>query len=231
MKNVQIQLSRFTGPLDLLLNLISKKKLHISEIALSEVTEQYLRYLDTIEERDADELADFLVVATRLLLLKSRTLLPKFAADEEDGQSLERQLRLYKAFMDASKPLSKLWLGSGRSLWHDEPPRRPTAFVPSENVTLATLRRSMIQLVNRLEPPKELPETRIDRAVSMKEKINRIRELLRAAKRLSFQDIVGEVRNKTEVIVSFLAILELMKQRAVALRQDESFGDIDIVRL
>lgn len=225
---MKIILPQFTGPFDLLLSLIGEKKLNVSEVALSAVTEQFLRYLDTLEERRAEELADFLVVAARLLLLKSQQLLPQFAGEEDEGASLEDQLRLYQQFVEASKSINRRWMSGQRSVFRVEPPRSRHGgiFTAPENATLETLHGSMVQLVHRLAPPKPLPEASIDRAVSMKEKVDVIRRMLSRAKRFSFREILSDARNKTEVIVSFLAILELLKQRAVFLRQKESFSDI-----
>src|SRR3989338_1878896 len=105
----ELTLDQFSGPLDLLLSLLEESKLNISEVSLSSITEQYLTYLDTLEDNRAEELADFLVVGSRLLLLKSKMLLPQFAPEEDEGTSLEEQLRLYKVFLEASKGVNRLW--------------------------------------------------------------------------------------------------------------------------
>jgi len=227
----ELTLDQFSGPLDLLLSLLEESKLNISEVSLSSITEQYLTYLDTLEDNRAEELADFLVVGSRLLLLKSKMLLPQFAPEEDEGTSLEEQLRLYKVFLEASKGVNRLWQADSRSFFRFEPPRRPLQFVAPINLSRDSLRQSMLQLVDRLTPPKPLPETAIDRAVSMKETIDRIRALLKKNRRLSFGELLTSAHNRTEVIVSFLALLELVKQKAVALRQREIFSDIVIEKI
>lgn len=226
-----VKLQQFEGPFDLLLSLIDDEKLSLSELSLSNVTEQFLVHLDTLEENRAEELADFLVVAARLLLLKSKMLLPQFSPEEEEGPGLEEQLRLYKAFVDASKKLNKRWLSSLRSVFREEPPRERTGFTPPEDVTLERLHTSMLQLIHRLAPPKPLPTTHIDKAVSMKERLDIIRNMLKSKKSFNFHDVLSSARNKTEVIVSFLALLELVKQRTVSLSQDDNFTDIVIERV
>lgn len=228
---MNITLSQFTGPYDLLLALVGEKKLNISEVSLSQVTEQFLAYLDTLEERRAEELADFLLVAARLLLLKSKMLLPQLRPDEEEGPGLEEQLRLYKRFVEASREINRRWMSVKKAAFRIEPARPPAEFSLPSNAGLEDLRAAMIQLISRLAPPKPLPETSIDRAVSMKEKIDAIRRLLSGRKRFSFHDLLSDARNKTEVIVSFLAILELLKQRNIFLRQEESFSDIVVERV
>ncbi len=226
-----VKLQQFEGPYELLLSLVDTEKLNISELALSNVTEQFLSYLDTLEDNRAEELADFLVVAARLLLLKSKLLLPQFAPEEEEGPGLEDQLKLYKAFVDASKKVNKLWLTPDRAVFREEPPRKREGFVPPQDVTLERLHKIMVQLIHRLTPPKPLPTTHIDKAVSMKERLDIIRNMLRVKRSFNFHDVLGSTRNKTEVIVSFLALLELVKQKTVALHQEDTYADIVIERV
>lgn len=223
-----IKVGEFEGPYDLLLSLISENKLHISELALSEVTEQYLAYLDSLEEYNPADLADFLVVATKLLFLKSKHLLPQFATEEDDGPSLEEQLKLYKAFVEASKKINTLWLAQRHGSFRVEPPRKADGFVAPTNLDTDAMHQSMVQLVKRLAPPKALPQTYIDKAVSMKQKIDHVRSLLKKKKTLLFSEVIESSQNKTEVIVGFLALLELVKQRTIGLSQEEAFGDIVI---
>lgn len=225
---MEFKLAQFSGPLDVLLALLDEQKLSISDVALSAVTEQYLHYVDQLEETNPHELADFLVIATKLLLLKSRTLLPQFLPEEDEEMDLAEQLRLYKAFVQASKKINEAWLSSRRSIFRIEPPRAAEGFVPPANLTLEEVKKSMVQLIGRLTPPKPLPETRIDKTVSMKEKIDHIRGLLKKAKKHNFHTLLSNRRNKTEMIVSFLALLELVKQKTVSLQQEDNFSDIMI---
>lgn len=226
--SVEFTLEQFSGPLDLLLSLLDDQKLSISDISLSHVTEQYLYHIEQLEETNAQDLADFLLVATRLLLLKSRALLPQFLPEEDEGPDLADQLRLYKAFIAASKKVHDVWLSSSRSVFRVEPPRKAEGFVPPQNLTLDEVRKSMVQLVSRLKPRKPLPQTRIDSTVSMKQKIHHIRTLLKNRKKAGFHELVASRQNRTELIVSFLALLELAKQKTVSLHQEETFSDIMI---
>lgn len=221
---------QFSGPLDLLLSLIADQKMSINDIAISEVTEQYVAYVETLEEDQVspEELADFLVVAAKLLLLKSKSLLPMFAKEEEDGPSLADQLRLYKAFIDASKWINKLWLEADTGFFRTEPMRKPEGFVPPANVTITSVHRSMVQLIHRLAPPKPLPRTSMDKAVSLREKISHLKALIEKHKTMLFHHTIENVKNKTEVIVSFLALLELVKQQDIVCNQETQFGDICI---
>lgn len=228
---MQVALQQFTGPLDALLQLVEEHKMPITELSVSAVTEQYLQYLDTLEETDPNELADFLVVAAKLLLLKSKALLPQFAPEEDEGPNLVDQLRLYKMFVAASRELEARWLSAQRSYGRVEPVRTVVDPTPPANVTERTLHVSMLRLVQRLKPPKPLPRTTIDRAVSLKEKIAHLRQLLSEKGSVNFFGTVADKASRTDVIVGFLALLELVKQQAAVVDQDKLFGDIVIKRI
>lgn len=227
---ITLKLDAFDGPLDLLLGLIEEQKLEITEVSLSKITEQFLDFLDQQEDIDEVILADFLVVAAKLLLMKSRALIPQFSLEEEDGPTLEAQLKLYKAFVDASKKLNEKWLDTHRSVGRREPARKREGFFMPENVDRESMHKAFVKLVARLKPPKPLPKTQIDKAISMKEKIKAIRSILKSRKKVGFRETIG-VTNKTDMIVGFLSLLELVKQQHVALHQDETFDDIIIERV
>jgi len=228
---MQLTLTQFSGPLDLLLSLVEGQELKITEIALFDVTEQYLTYLDTLEEEDATGLADFLVVAAKLLYLKSKRLLPEFMPEEEEEESLEAQLKLYKQFVDASKNIEQLWNADTQTYFRHEPLRKVEGFALPQNVSLGTLEKSMVQLVSKLTPPKPIGRTHIDKTVSLKQRIDSIRKMLQSRQSFRFTDALADVQNKTDVIVGFLAILELVKQKSLYLEQDEMFGDTMISRV
>jgi len=220
------KLDKFSGPLDVLLNLIEEKQMSISELALSEVTEQFLDHLSKLEDKRPEDLADFLVVATRLIFIKSRELLPQLGKEEDDEPSLADQLRLYQAFILASKKFNQNWNGPRRSVLRVEPPRKPTEFIPPKNFFAENLRLSLEKLIRKLKPLPQLPLTQIDKTVSVKEKIEEIKKLLLRVKNASLFSILKGSRSRTELIVSFLALLELVKQEGILLKQGESFGDI-----
>lgn len=218
----------FTGPLDLLLALIEDKKKDISEVAISEVTDQFLQYLQALpeDERAGDEVADFLIVAARLLYMKSRALLPMFAPTEDEGPNLADQLRLYQHFVKVSHEVNRRWLETAHSFFRNHPVEIIIPEGLPENVSLQSLAESMTRLVTKLKPPKPLPQTKIDARISLREKIEHLRNLLNTQSSYNLSDALSERGNRTEIIVSFLAILELAKQRIVEINQDEEFGDI-----
>ncbi len=230
-KEIENLEKNISGPLEVLLDLISEKKLEIGDIAISEVTEKYLQYIDKLEDDvDPVTLSDFLVVATKLLLMKSRSLLPQFGdVEEEDGEDLESQLKLYKAFVEASKTLQLTW-GERVGFFRYEPAIKAEGFVSPQNVTIDVIYDKMIRLVQKLTPPKSLPKTNIDAIVSLKHKINNLRNLLKRKARFSFSELIEDKTNKTDIIVSFLALLELAKQQSIAVSQKQRFGEIVIKR-
>jgi len=228
---MDFKLQQFTGPLDLLLNLVGEQKMNISDVSLSTVTEQYLQYLEKLEEREPEEMADFLLIAARLLLLKSKKLLPQLMPEEDEGPSLEDQLRLYQAFVEASKKLNKRWLSGVRSDFRVEPPRRPSEFVPPKNLNQTLLQEFFLKLLQRIRPLPELPQARMDKAVSVRDKIETIRALLQKAESVSFRELLGKASNRSEIIASFLALLELVKSENIVLRQKKTFEDILIEKL
>lgn len=221
-----ITLEKFQGPLDLLLQLIEQEKLNITEIAIARVTEQYFAYLSGLGETRSDELADFLVIATRLVYLKSKELLPYLYPEEDEGPSLADQLKLYKRYADASKTLEKLWNNSALAYGRVEPPAKPVGFVLPRNALAENLRSSFLLLLQHLKPMAPLPQVSIDRSVSVRQKIESIYNVLQRLKQISFKNLLAETKNRTEVIVSFLAVLELVKAEKIAIKQTSAFEEM-----
>ncbi len=229
MKNFDFTIDEFSGPLELLLSLVDEKKKDITEISLSQVTEQFLRYIDSLSEKNPEELTDFLVVASRLLLLKARMLLPYFTPEEdEDEISLERQLRLYRAFMEVGKDVNSKWMSHERGYVRHHPIQIIEDYVHPRNVSLESLGIVMQSIIHRLKPKNLLLNTYIDKNISIKEKIERIRTLLKNKKSIFFTELVDDMTNKTDIIVSFLALLELSKRNQVSIKQSKTFSDISL---
>ena len=226
--NPEIKLEKFQGPLDLLLQLIELEKLNITEVSLSQITEQFLRFLDKFENDRSEELADFLVIATKLVYLKSKTLLPYLYPEEEEGPSLADQLKMYQQYILASKKINILWSQNRIAYGRIEPPVKNTEFVLPLNARSSDLLKSMEKLVSRLRPLNPLPKFTIDRAVSVKQKVDSIWNALKLNKKINFKDLLGAAESKTEVIVSFLALLELMRDQKAYINQDSAFGNMEV---
>lgn len=226
----EIRLEKFQGPLDLLLQLIEQEELDITEIALAQVTDQYLEYLDKVEELNPEEVADFLVIAAKLLLIKSRYLLPSLnLGGQEEAQDLERQLKIYKEYLEAGKQIAKMWRQSHVAWVREKPlliklePAKPTAPV---GLTLELIEKGIRRVIAALEPIIKLPEITLQRAISIQEKITALKKLILDKAHLNWETFIAKAKDKTEVIVSFLALLELVKQRQLIAHQSELFQDI-----
>lgn len=222
-----IMIHQFTGPYDTLLGLIENKELSISDIALAEVTEQFLSYIDQIEEERPTEVADFLTTAAKLLLLKSSLLLPTFQYIEEDELSLTKQLKRYEQFRQGAVVLEQYWESDVQLGIHNEIYTREIEFSWPEGLSTDGLRDMMKKLVQQHTPPKPLPQTAIDKTVSLKEIITRLRQSLIKGTKTSFWQYADK-RSKTSVIVHFLALLELTKLGTVQAEQSTEFTDITI---
>ncbi|HCC22224.1 hypothetical protein A2480_01910 [Candidatus Uhrbacteria bacterium RIFOXYC2_FULL_47_19] len=227
-----VRLDQYEGPLDLLLQLIEAEKLDISEISLAQVTDDYLRLIEENPELPPEELADFLVVASRLLLIKSKLLLPYLQSTDDDSEfNLEEQLRIYKAYLDASKIIERL-VGKRRFMYvHDKLPQTEIGFSPPKKLKLEQMRELFAAVSKRLEPIVKVQKQTLERIVSIHDKIRQIKEFIARTKRTSFRSLIQTSTSRLEVIVSFLALLELVKQRTVSVAQSERFDDISITRL
>jgi len=227
---IQVRIRQFEGPLDLLLQLIEREELDISTVSLAEVTDQYLGTLEQVERRHPDELADFLVVAAKLLLIKSRILLPQLSLPDEEGLPLEDQLRLYRTFVGASETVRRLYRRK-----HVMYPREHTAmiepmFMPPERLGANDLAEAFRTALQRLEPVAVITQTTIARTVSLQQKIQSIRDLILSESAVNFRQLLERADSRMDVIVTFLALLELVKQRTAVVVQEENFSDIQITR-
>lgn len=224
----KVKLEKFEGPLDLLLQLIESADLDICEISIAQVADQFIRYLEIVEEKNPEELADFLVVASRLLLIKSRALLPNLHLVEEDeALSLENQLKIYHEYYEASKAVEKI-LAEKKFLFVREkiPLDIEVVFNPPKNLNADKLKEIFLAVIHEIEPIIQLPKKSLLRAISIKEKIESIREKIIKGISLKFSELISSSKNRTEIIVTFLGLLELVKQRSIVVRQEAMFEEI-----
>ena len=222
---------KFSGPLELLLALIEEKKLTITEVSLKSVADEYLAYLEA-HEVPSDELADFLLVASRLIYLKSRELMPYLRLDDEDANAakLEDQLRLYREFVAAAAKLEERYLQTPLYRRPFVRLQREMQFAPGKALTPAALADAYRSVLKRLEPFFALQQTSIERVKSIEERIEELTGALQAKATMRFKDVIASAGSKVEVVVSFLALLELLRRRSVRVKQDDHYGEIMIER-
>ncbi|MBI4713913.1 segregation/condensation protein A [Candidatus Uhrbacteria bacterium] len=230
--NFQVELDKYKGPLQLLLELIEKQELPITEVSLAKVTDDYLVYINT-HESSMEDLSDFLVIATRLLLIKSRELLPDEQIDEEETKtSLAAQLQLYKLFAEAAELINAQHQNAQKAF-----PRTQAdvvkldEFILPEGMTISNLETAFSSLMKRLEPFFRIKQSTLERVSSVKERLKEIHDALLSRARMTFKDLVSNGRSKVDIVVSFLALLELVKQRSIRAVQSESFSDIEIKKV
>ena len=226
---IKLEQHQFDGPLDLLLQLIEDQQLDITGVALAKVTEQFVEYVRALQEKNPINLADFLIIAAKLLVIKSKALLPnlEFGIEEEEAAfDLAEQLLLYKKFKEVAKFLRK-FDNTRRQSWTREVDFSDRiTFAPDKDVTVQVLHDSLSTLAAEIKEIVKLPEKVMEEVVSISEKINHIQQLIGDKVQTSLSELLRESKNKTDVIVTFLALLELTKQRIVSLEQTEHFADI-----
>ncbi|MDF1496623.1 MAG: ScpA family protein [Patescibacteria group bacterium] len=225
-----VQVEHFEGPLDLLLQLVEKNELEISDISLAGVTDQFVKYMEA-QTVPPEETADFLVVASKLVYLKSKLLMPDFEDEEmEEGMDLEAQLRQYQMFVAAAKELDQMW-SSGNVLYHRRiitQRKRDISFVPPKGVDITLMLEVMNRVILRIEPIVRLPKAAVERAVSIHEKIRDLYGRIGKHAKVKFSQFIKGAKHKQEAIVGFLALLELIKQKFIIVNQGAIFEDIDI---
>ncbi len=230
MHNVKIE--KFSGPLDLLLQLVEREKLAIDEVAISQVADQFVQHMK-MAEVPPEELADFLLIAAKLLYIKSKILIPQLIDEElEQGIGLEDQLRMYKEFLHAAKGLQQRLHEKQVSFARDKVPFiQQKGFYPPRLLVADKLAQVCQALIESLRPILALPAKTLARAVSIQEKIKHLKDLVLRRSRLLFGQWIKDAKDRTEVVVSFLALLEMVKQRHVMARQETLFTEITIDKL
>ena len=232
-KEYRVQLEVFEGPLDLLLRLIEREELDITTVSLARVTDQYLAYLSDLEQREVRDLADFLVVAAKLLLIKSLALLPRprtLAPEGEDvGDELVRQLLAYKKYKEIAALLRQREQEGLRGFVRIAPLPRPEPQLDLGEVTIGDL---LAAVQDALDAAPSLPAGDVLAAVTVTivEQQGKIRERIERLGELRFREVLSEAASRVEVIVTLLALLELIKQDVVEVFQERTFGEIYIRR-
>lgn len=223
----------YTGPLDLLLQLIEKAELDITRLSLAEVTDQYLEHMHNLQIQDPAEVSAFLVIAAKLVQIKSSALLPRptmvnLQPEEDPGEALAMQLIIYKKFKDLSKFLDvRESAGLHTYIRLDS---NPSAQIPAKfdlsEFTMAELvqaARDVFKDQSNLPP---LSEVVSSPRFTIRQKINIILETLQKSGSTSFQTILAGKSSRIEIVVTFLALLELVKRHMVGANQDGLFGEI-----
>lgn len=234
-----IKTGEWSGPFEVLLDLIEKRKFFINDLSLSQVTEDFIAFISSKTGEKIVERTSFIVIASTLILIKARSLLPTFSlseSEESDVTELEKRLSLYEKLVSCSKKVSALWLKN--PLRFRATPKKTkiitAGFYPPKNKDTEFFRILAVSSLNKTKSEvlkKESKEVVVAKVIRMEEVIDSLRTRIEKAVSTSFRDLVkngtfGEA--KTNVIVNFLALLELVRVGLFSVGQDELFGDIMI---
>lgn len=228
---MHFKLEKFEGPLELLLSLIEEEKMSITELSLAHVADQYLEYIKNNASIQLENLADFLTVASRLILIKSRALLPTLQfteEEEEEMQDLAKQLEEYKKFKEASIQIGKMSAAGRISYSREGYFGIKNIFYPPEGINVFDLKKYFQGVLAEIPIVEKLEEEFVREVITLEEKINELQDVLRQRVEMSFADISAGSGDKAGVIISFLAMLEMVKQRIIDAEQGELFKEIKV---
>ncbi len=231
MDSFKFKTADFEGPLELLLQLIEQRKLAVNQVSLAQVTDNYIAFLDQQTVREPAALAQFLVVASTLILIKSLSLLPGFklsAEEKEEMTDLETRLRLLQLVRHQAKFL-KIKFGTQVSFPREPGVTQVGTFAPGQNITPLNLLAKAKKLITSWPVEPSLPQVVMEKVISLDEMITGLANRLTAALSLTFSDFAGHYKdNKKNVIVGFLSLLELVKRGSVEVKQSGLFADINM---
>lgn len=229
-----VQIPVYEGPLDLLLQLIERAELDITVVTLAMVTDQYLQYIRQMPEARAEEISAFLVIAAKLIQIKSEALLPRppvrEAGEEDPAENLARQLRIYKRFKEIATLLEQRDAQGLHTYLRLAPPPKVEGRLDLSDLTLMDLLEAAQGAFQQEKEKQSLGTVISAPKVTIRQKIAYISERLSKNRQSSFKELVESGNSRLEVVVTFLALLELVKRYRVSARQEALFGDIHIER-
>ncbi len=228
-----IKTSTFEGPFGLLLSLVEDRKLFINDVSLAEVTEEYVKYVNSLPKEDKEEIASFILVAATLILIKSKSLLPNLSLspeEESDIANLENRLKLYELYTNLSAHIKSKF---GKQIIFPKEERASTVkvFLPDSQITKESMLGTALSLLNKIPGKAKLPEVEIKKVISIEEMIDKLADRIESTLKLNFKEFAGGAKTKDEkvyVIVSFLAMLELIRTGILEAMQENNFSDIII---
>lgn len=229
-EHFKIKTDAFEGPLELLLDLVEKRKLLINDISLASVTDEYMQHVSVMQEMSLPNTAHFVALAATLLLIKSKSLLPvlELTAEEEEGiDDLEARLRLYKIYRDGAETVIQKF---GSCMMHERQFIRDTnpVFIIDKYTSLEALNEAIHAVVAELPVKEVKPKVQVRKVISLEEMIDRLHQRIEQQMKLTFKELLEDNTEKVHVIVGFLAILESVKQGSILVAQMDRFADIEI---
>ena len=228
--NFSFKTNVFEGPLELLIELVEKRKLLINDISLTEVTDEYLNRVSAMQEMSLPNTAQFIQLAATLLLIKSKSLLPvlDLTVEEENIiEDLQERLKIYQIYREGGQYLANIFGQTRLYSPRFVPPQNPI-FITDEWCTLPSLHSAMLGVLKNLPKKEEKPKVQVKATISLEEMMSSLQKRIENHIKTRFFDLRVEAKEHKTVIVSFLAILELVKQGNVLVTQLGRYGDIEI---
>jgi segregation and condensation protein A len=237
-KTYKVKTDVFEGPLDLLLDLVEKRKLFVNDVSLAQVTDDFIKYLDEHEEFPIDESAEFIVIASTLMLVKSRSLLPMLElTDEEEAsiEDLENRLVIYSKFKELSAEIKKIY---GKEIIYEKNPAKITSviFSPDSKTNPTELHLALMRVIQSLPQKETMPKATVRKIINLEETIEKLAQRITSGMKMNFKDFYGKelgvdgeitYEKKVMIIVGFLAMLELVKRGVLRVNQEEK-GEIEM---
>ncbi len=224
-----VKQTHFEGPLDLLLDLIEKRKLFVNDVSLAKVADDYIAYVKNLSEFPVADSAHFILIASTLLLIKSKSLLPTLNLTNEEQASiddLQLRLKIYERMRDISQKLRPMF---GKEFMFARGERKlDPVFSPDKDMTVANIFAAAGRVLASLPKREFLPKVMVDKVISLEEMISNLTERISSNLRMSFREFSGGKKERVHVIVSFLAMLELVKQGVINVTQERHFDDISM---
>jgi segregation and condensation protein A len=222
----------YEGPLDLLLQLIERAELDITKLSLSLVTDQYLDYMHQLPDLEADEVSAFLVIAAKLLQIKSEALLPRppvrEPGEEDPGEALARQLIIYKRYREIAGILLQREEAGLRTYLRLAPPPKIEGSVDLTGITLDDVVAAAQDIFTDLNLADALKSVVPPSRITIREKIYLITDMLKKHPNIAFKSLIDQGYTRLEIVVTFLAMLELIKRHLVRATQEDVFGEISL---
>ncbi len=227
-RDFKIKQEVFEGPIDLLLDLIEKRKLIINDVSLAKVTDDFISYMQNTGSYSIKNTSDFLIIASTLLLIKSKSLLPGLELsleEKSDIKDLELKLKIYKKIKELSENVKNIF---GKNiLFFPNTRKSEPVFSPDSSMTKENLAGAIFSVIKNLPKFEVKPQIKVTKVISLEEMITNLTQRVQTSLKMSFKDFSGMGKvEKVNVIVSFLAMLELVKQGIIEVNQKEKFDDI-----
>lgn len=225
-----IKMDVFQGPLDLLLNLIEKRKLHINDVSLGQVADDYISYTKQLDKFPISETANFILIASTLVLIKSQALLPNLTLTPEEKENindLEERLRLYKQAKILSEHVAQRF---GKNIIFQKNFTIKTikpVFSPDKSMTIKNILITIKETLKNIPTKNFIPQIIVNKVMSLEEAMDKLTSRIKSSLNIGFKEFskIGK-KDKINIIINFLAMLELVKQGVISVAQDKHFEDI-----